>query len=99
MDPYGDLKKMLEKGTLQVSHKALTSNSPVFIAMLGKDPRFLESPNNSPKHDGLQVVSFPEDQFEVMAIDANIVHPQFPKVPTKLSFLSAVSGRHNVRHL
>ena len=43
IDPNGDVRLILDHGTFKVSRKALCLSSPVFLAMLRDDSRFLES--------------------------------------------------------
>lgn len=85
-DPEGDLKMVLDKGTLLVSRKVLTLSSNVFRAMLGKGSKFMEAGDSNRNQDGVQIIQFPEDQYETMTVVANVIHLQFDKVPKEVSF-------------
>ena len=86
VDPDGDLKMVFETGVLQVSRKALSLASPVFLAMFKKDSGFMEAVNQSSDQHGIQTTSFPDDSLDMMIIITHIIHLQFDKVPSTLSF-------------
>jgi len=86
IDKEGDLYLGLDGGTLKVSRKALSLSSPVFLAMLGAHSRFAESNQQSFHADGVQFISFSDDDFESMEIVARIIHLQFDQVPDSLLF-------------
>ena len=86
IDPDGDLNMKLRGGTLRVSRKALTLSSPVFLAMIGQRSRFCEATSPTVGVDGLQIISFEDDDFETMATIARIIHHQNDRVPRTVSF-------------
>ena len=86
IDPHGDVRLILDNGTLKVSRKALCLSSPVFLAMLGDNSRFWEASDEAACEDGIRDVSLGEDDFAVMEILMRIIHLQNDMVPTKVSF-------------
>ncbi|MCJ1454225.1 hypothetical protein MMC28_004577 [Mycoblastus sanguinarius] len=86
IDPDGDLYMELKAGSLKVSQKVLSISSKVFHAMLGNGSRFKESVEKTLAPDGIQIVAFPDDDFETMVIIARIMHLQSNKVPTEMTF-------------
>ena len=54
--------------------------------MFRKDSGFMESVNQDSDQNGIQTVSFPDDSFDLMAVILHIIHLQFDKVPSTLSF-------------
>lgn len=68
IDPEGDLYMELNGGSLKVSRKALSLSSPVFLAMLGANSKFKEATNMTLDHNGVQIVSFEDDNFETMTL-------------------------------
>ena len=86
IDADGDLSISLRGGNLKVSRKVLSISSPVFRAMFGPECRFKESTGKEVERDGTQAVSFEDDDFQTMAINARIMHLQSDKVPEKLTF-------------
>ncbi len=86
IDADGDLYMKLDFGSLKVSRKALTLSSPVFLAMLGANSKFKEATDPTLDLDGVQTVSFEEDDFETMKIIARIMHLQSNDVPTRIAF-------------
>ena len=53
--------------------------------MLGKDSQFKESALHADKKDRVDTVSFPDDNFEAMAIVAKIIYLRSEEVPTTIS--------------
>ena len=86
IDPLGDVRLILDNGTLKVSRKALCLSSPVFLAMLGDDSRFWEASNEAAREDGIRDIPLGEDDFGVMEILMRIIHLQNDMVPTEVSF-------------
>ncbi|KAK4692995.1 hypothetical protein P7C71_g4314, partial [Lecanoromycetidae sp. Uapishka_2] len=86
VDDEGDLKMMLDGGSLIVSRKALSLSSPVFLAMLGKKSKFQESTDQTIDKNGIQTISFPDDQFQPMLTVARIIHLQSNFVDKEVSF-------------
>ena len=86
IDEAGGLYMELDGGTLRVSRKAFSLSSPVFLAMLGDNAKFAETNQQTFASDGIQHVSFQDDNFAAMMIIAKIVHLQSDKVPSSLSF-------------
>ena len=86
IDADGDLVISLKEGNLKVSRKVLSISSPVFRAMFGAECRFKESTDKEFERDGIQAVSFEDDDFQAMAMIARIMHLQSDKVPDKLTF-------------
>ena len=86
IDPEGDLYMKLDFGSLKVSRKALSLSSPVFLAMLGANSNFKEATDITLDHDGIQVVSFEDDDFEAMTVIARIIHLQSDQVAATMTF-------------
>ena len=86
IDPEGDLYMKLDGGSLKVSRKALSLSSPVFLAMLGANSKFRETTDKTLDHDGVQLVSFEDDNFETMTVIARIIHLQSDNVPATMTF-------------
>ena len=86
IDPHGDVRLILDGGTLKVSRKALCLSSRVFLAMLGEDSRFFEASDRATRDDGIRDVPLGDDDFGTMEILMKIIHLQNDMVPTKVSF-------------
>ena len=86
IDPEGDLYMKLDTGSLKVSRKTLSLSSPVFLAMFGAGSKFKEVTDKTLDHEGVQIVTFDEDNFEMMAVIANIMHLRSDVVPNTLTF-------------
>ena len=86
IDPEGDLYMKLDTGSLKVSCKTLSLSSPVFLAMFGASSKFKETTDKTLDHEGVQIVTFDDDNFEIMAIIANIMHLRSEIVPNTLTF-------------
>ena len=86
IDPEGDLYMKLDTGSLKVSRKTLSLSSPVFLAMFGASSKFKETTDKTLDHEGVQIVTFDDDNFEIMAILARIMHLQSDVVPSTLTF-------------
>ena len=86
IDPEGDLYMKLDTGSLKVSRKTLSLSSPVFLAMFGASSKFKETTDKTLDHEGVQIVTFDDDNFEIMAIIANIMHLRSDVVPNTLTF-------------
>lgn len=86
IDLRGDVRLILDEGTLKVSRKALCLSSPVFLAMLGEDSRFWEASDKAIREDGVRDVPLRDDDFGTMEILMRIIHLQNGAVPTKVSF-------------
>ena len=102
IDPQGDLDMELDDGTLRVSRKTLSLGSPVFLAMLGKNSKFMEATNRTMTEDGVQTISFPDDDFEAMTTIANIMHLKFDEVPAllpseQLSHLALLCDKYDLK--
>lgn len=91
----------LDKGKLLVSRKVLCLSSRVFQAMLGKS-HFRQSSVSIVAGDGIQILSFGEDDFQTMQIVANIIHLQHDDVPCQISFkqlsqLATICDKYDLR--
>lgn len=86
IDPEGDLYMKLDTGSLKVSRKTLSLSSPVFLAMFGASSKFKETTDKTLDDEGVQIVTFDDDNFEMMAIIARIMHLQSDVVPGTLTF-------------
>lgn len=86
IDPEGDLYMQFDSGSLLVSRKALSLSSPVFLAMLGANSKFREGTDMTLAHNGVQIVSFEDDNFEAMTTLARIIHLQSDNVPATMTF-------------
>ena len=54
--------------------------------MFGASSKFKETTAKTLDHEGVQIVTFDDDNFEIMAIIAKIMHLQSDIVPTTLTF-------------
>ena len=86
IDRQGDLYMVLDNGRLLVSRKALCLSSSVFLAMLGEESQFSESKAKIISSDGIQEITFRDDDFSAMQLVTNIIHLQNDKVPLNVSF-------------
>lgn len=86
IDQRGDVRLILDEGTLKVSRKALCLSSPVFLAMLGEDSRFWEASDKAVREDGVRDVPLRDDDFGTMEILMRIIHLQNGAVPITVSF-------------
>lgn len=86
IDRQGDLYMVLDNGRLLVSRKALCLSSSVFLAMLGEESQFSESKAKIIRSDGIQEITFRDDDFSAMQLVTNVIHLQNDKVPLNVSF-------------
>ena len=86
IDREGDLYMILDHGRLLVSRKALCLGSPVLLAMLGDDSQFSECKARMTGSDGIQTITFQDDDFSAMQVVVKIVHLQNDRVPQNVSF-------------
>lgn len=87
IDPQGDVKLILDNGTLLVSRAALCRNSSVFRAMLNENSKFWEASDNAIGQDQLRSIPLREDNFDAMEVVMRVMHQQNFKVWTKVSFV------------
>ena len=85
IDPQGDVKLVLDDGTLIVSRAALRRNSSVFRVMLDENSKFWEASDNAIGKDQLRNVPLREDDFDTMEVVMRAIHQQNFKVPTEVS--------------
>lgn len=86
IDSEGDSYMKLDGGSLKVPRKAFSLSSPVFLAMFGAISRFKEATNMTLDHDGVQSVSFEDDNFVAMTIVVRIIHLRSDQVSSRLEF-------------
>jgi len=86
IDEEGNLNMKLDGGSLIVARKALSLSSPVFHAMLGSKSKFQESANKTFDDDGIQVTSFPDDNYQAMITVTRIMHHQSHQVSNAMAF-------------
>lgn len=102
IDPHGDVKLILDEGTLRVSRIALRRNSSVFRAMLDKNSKFWEASDDAIGIDQLRNIPLREDNFNAMKIVMRIVHQQNDQVPTEVTFdqldnIAVVCDKYDLR--
>lgn len=86
IDSRGDVRLVLDDGTLKVSRKALCLSSPVFSAMLGDHSRFMESSVEALDGGGILNIPLKEDDYKPMKTVMRIIHHQNEQVALRVSF-------------
>ena len=86
IDPHGDVKLVLDDGTVTVSRKALCLSSSVFLAMLGDDSQFSEASNKAVGKDQIRTITLKEDDFDATELIMKVIHHQNSTIPVQMSF-------------
>lgn len=86
IDPHGDVKLVLDDGTLLVSRATLCRNSSVFRAMFDEKHNSWEASDHAIGGNHLRNIPLPEDDFDAMEIVMRVMHQCNDMVPTTVEF-------------